>query len=263
MLAANPMPSKNKFKAALAARRPQYGLVLGTGDPSVLEIIAGAGFDWLLLDGEHSAREMAALPQQLALIAASGASAALRPGSLDKAACGLCLDIGVQTLVAPLVESVSQAHGLVASTRFPPAGTRGVGTALARAAGWGRDADFLRGSAAELCIVAQIESAAGVHCAGEIARVDGIDALLIGPSDLAASLGHLGQPSHPEVEAQIAEAVAAALSGGKAAGIFVRDPDAAARYLRLGCSFFIVGVDMAVMAGAFDALRAGYAARPD
>jgi 4-hydroxy-2-oxoheptanedioate aldolase len=156
--------------------------------------------------------------------------------------------------VAPLVESARQARALVASTRFPPAGTRGVGTALARAARWGRDADFLHGSAAQLCVVAQIESAAGVRCAGEIAGVDGVDALLVGPSDLAASLGHLGQPLHPEV---------AALAAGKAAGIFVRDPAAAARYLRMGCSFFIVGVDTAVMAGAFDALRAGYPGKPD
>jgi 4-hydroxy-2-oxoheptanedioate aldolase len=257
------MPSKNRFKEALAARRPQYGLVLGSGDPGVLEIIAGAGFDWLLLDGEHSARDMVALPRQLALIAASGASAALRPGSLDAAACGLCLDLGVQTLVAPLVESAQQARALVAATRFPPAGTRGVGTALARAAGWGRDADFLQGSAAQLCVVAQIESATGVRCAAEIAAVEGIDALLVGPSDLAASLGHLGQPAHPEVEAHAALAVAAALAAGKAAGIFVRDPAAAACYLRLGCSFFVVGVDTGVMARAFDDLRAGYPARPD
>ncbi len=254
------MPSKNKFKAALAARSPQYGLVLGTGDPYGLEIIAGAGFDWLLLDGEHTARDSAALPQQLALIAAAGASAALRPERLDGSGCGRYLDIGVQTLVAPMVESADQARALVGSTRFPPAGVRGVGTALARAAAWGRDADFLAGSADEICIVAQIESAAGVRAVGEIAAVEGIDAVLLGPSDLAASLGHLGQPSHPVVEARMAEAVAGTLAAGKAAGTFVRDPAAAARYMRLGCSFFIVGVDTAVMAAAFDALRARYAA---
>jgi 4-hydroxy-2-oxoheptanedioate aldolase len=256
------MPLKNNFKTALAERRPQYGLVLGTGDLYGLEIIAGAGFDWLLLDAEHSARDMAALPQQVALIAAAGVSAALRPGRLDGPACGRYLDIGLQTLVAPMIESAAQAQALVAATRFPPAGGRGVGTALARAAGWGRDADFLPGSAAEICIVAQIESAAGVRAAGQIAAVDGIDAVLIGPSDLAASLGHLGQPSHPAVGAQIDLAVSSALAAGKAAGTFVREPAAAERYLRMGCSFFIVGVDTAVIAGAFDALRARYPALP-
>lgn len=255
------MASSNRFKEALATRRLQCGLVLGIDDPRCLEIIAGAGFDWLLLDGEHSPRDVGTLSQQLALIGASGASAALRPRHASGPDCGLYLDMGLQTLVAPMVETVAQARALVAATRFAPEGTRGVGTALARAAGWGRDKRFLQDAASALCIVVQIESEAGVRAASEIAAVDGVDGVLIGPSDLAASLGHLGEPSHPEVTARIDEAVARTLAAGKAAGMFVRDPATMKRYAQMGCSFFIVGVDTAVIADAFDAVRTRYAAR--
>lgn len=257
------MSSINKFKQALAERRPQYGVVLGTQDMYILQIIAGAGFDWLLLDCEHSARDMMSLPQQLALIAGIGPSAALRPESGSSPTFARLLDFGLQTLVVPMVESASQASAIVRSTRFPPVGTRGVGTALAQAAAWGRDADFLEGTSAQLCIVAQVESVAGVRAAAEIASVPGIDAVLVGPSDLAASLGHLNQPSHPVVEEHIAEVVRMTLESGKAAGMFVRDPAAAAHYMQMGCSFFIVGVDTAVVASAFDVLRGRYKKLPD
>ncbi|MGE0799048.1 MAG: aldolase/citrate lyase family protein [Lautropia sp.] len=244
---------RNPFKQALLARRLQIGLVLGLGDAYCADLVGGADFDWLLIDGEHSPTDPRHVLAQLQVLAVHRAEPAFRPsGGEAPSAMTRWLDLGVRTLVVPMVDSARQAAEWVAATRYPPTGRRGVGSALSRAAAWGRDDRHLAEADDAICVIAQIETPAGVEAAEAIARVDGIDGVLIGPSDLAATSGHRGAPDHPEVRSAITTVITRTLAAGKAAGLFVGDPEAAARYAALGCTFLIVGTDTRVLARALD-----------
>ena len=189
----------NGFKQALAARRVQIGLWLGLADPYCAEICAGAGFDWLALDAEHGPNTIRTLLSQLQAVASYPVHAVVRAAHGDPAHLKQLLDIGAQTLVVPLVESAEQARAVVRATRYPPDGIRGVGSALARASRWNRHGDYLQRADAQICVIVQAESAAALSHLGEIARVEGVDGVFLGPADLAASLGYRGEPAHPVV----------------------------------------------------------------
>lgn len=244
----------NRFKQALREGRPQIGLWLGLADAYCAEICAGAGFDWLLLDGEHAPNDLRSLLAQLQAIAAYTSQPVIRIPIGDTVLIKQTLDLGVQTLLVPMVESAEQAASLVRATRYPRAGVRGVGSALARASRWNRIPDYLRRADAEICLLAQVETVAGLENLDAIVGVEGIDGVFIGPADLAGALGHLGNPGHPEVQRVIEDGIARIRAAGKAAGILSADETLARRYLSAGCAFVAVGVDTTLLAHATQAL---------
>jgi 4-hydroxy-2-oxoheptanedioate aldolase len=246
----------NDFKRALLAGKPQIGAFLGLCDAYAAEIMAMAGFDWLLIDGEHAPNTPASVLRQLQALAPYPVPVVVRTVNHDPALIKQYLDIGVQSLLVPMVESAEQARALVCAMRYPPAGIRGVGTGLARAARWNAVQDYLAQADGQMCLIAQIESQAGLAALDEIAAVDGVDAVFIGPSDLAASLGHLGQPGHPQVQQAISSVLTRMRQIGKAAGIFCTGPAAVAGYQASGASFLAVGSDTLLLRNAADQLAA-------
>lgn len=249
---------RNAFKRALRERRFQVGLFLGLGSAVATEIVATAGFDWLLIDAEHAPNTPASVLPQLQAAAAYPVATAVRPVDHDPAAIKQYLDIGVQTLLLPLVDDAAQAAALVRAMRYPPAGIRGVGASLARASRWNAVPDYLRRAEEELCLIVQIETRSALDNLDAILAVDGVDAAFIGPADLAASLGHLGDSGHPEVRAAIEDALRRIAASGKAAGVFVGDPTLAAHYRACGASFVAVGGDSPLLRKAAVALAEGF-----
>lgn len=241
---------KNSFKAALQRREPQFGLWLGLADSYCAEICAGAGFDWLLIDGEHAPNDLRSILAQLQALAAYPVHPIVRPPVGDVHLIKQLLDIGAQTLLIPLVESAESARLLVSATRYPPAGIRGVGSALARAARWNRVPNYLEAADPEICLLVQIETRKGLEQLDAIAAVDGVDGVFIGPADLSAALGHRGDPGHPSVQAAIENGIARIRRGGKAAGIIATDEALARHYLSLQCTFVALGLDVSLLARA-------------
>ena len=237
------------FGALLAQGRPLLGLWQALATPYTAEICAGAGYDWLLFDGEHAPNTLQTLLAQLQATARFPVHAIARPPVGDPAIIKQYLDIGFETLLLPMVDSAEQAAWLVAATRFPPRGIRGVASATSRASGFGTDARYLAESADRTAVIAQIESRAGLDAVSDIAAVEGVEALFIGPADLAASLGHLGEPRHADVQHAIDHAFAAIRAAGKHAGIFALDRDDARRRIAQGFAFVSVGTDIGVLAG--------------
>jgi 4-hydroxy-2-oxoheptanedioate aldolase len=240
----------NDFKRRLLAGEVQYGIFVALVDSVAAEISAGAGFDWLMIDMEHAPNDLRTVLHQLQAIAPSGVPVAVRPPEGDPVVIKRLLDIGVQTLVIPMVESAEQARRLVDAVRYPPRGIRGVGPSMARAAQWNRIGGYLTGADEQICLVCQIESVAGVSAAAAIAAVDGVDAVFVGPSDLAASMGHIGQAGHPEVQQAVAAAIAAIRQTGAAAGVFATTVERAAEYAAEGATMIAVGTDIALFAHA-------------
>jgi 4-hydroxy-2-oxoheptanedioate aldolase len=235
---------QNTFKAALkSGQRPQIGLWLGLTDPICAEICAGAGFDWVLLDGEHSPNDVRSILSLLQAVAPHPAHPIVRPLEGDVQLIKQLLDIGAQTLLVPMVESADQAKQLVAAMRYPPHGIRGVGAALARASQWSRVTNYLHQANDQMCLLVQVETRRGLENLDAIAAVEGVDGVFIGPADLSAALGHLGKPAHPDVQSAIEDAIHRIRAAGRAAGILTTDEALARRYLSLGCAFVAVGLD--------------------
>jgi 4-hydroxy-2-oxoheptanedioate aldolase len=235
---------QNIFKLALKnTDRAQIGLWLGLPDPLCAEICAGAGFDWLLIDGEHAPNDVRSILAQLQAVAPYPAHAIVRPVSGDVQLIKQLLDIGAQTLLIPMVETADQARLMVSAMRYPPVGIRGVGAALARASQWNRVNDYLHQANDQMCLLVQVETRLGLKNLDAIAAVEGVDGVFIGPSDLSAALGHLGKPGHPDVQQAIETAIGRIRASGRAAGILTTDDAQARRYLSLGCNFVAVGLD--------------------
>ncbi|WP_323121359.1 4-hydroxy-2-oxoheptanedioate aldolase [Burkholderia alba] len=251
------MPT-NPFKAALARREAQIGLWVGLANPYCAEVVAGAGFDWLLIDGEHAPNTVPTILAQLQAVAAYPSHPVVRVPWNDPVVIKQVLDLGAQTLLVPMVQNAAEARAAVAATRYPPHGVRGVGSALARASRWNRVDGYLARANGDMAVLVQIETRAGLEQAGEIARVDGVDGVFIGPADLAADLGHLGHPGHPDVQAAIDCALATILAAGKAPGILSADEAAARRYLEAGATFVAVGVDATLLARSAERLAAQF-----
>jgi 4-hydroxy-2-oxoheptanedioate aldolase len=244
----------NTFKRAISAGQPQIGFWLGLADPYCAEICAGAGFDWLLLDAEHGPNTIQTLLAQLQAVAPYPSHPIVRATQGDTAHIKQLLDIGAQTLLVPLVETAEQAAAIVRATRYPPAGIRGVGSALARASRWNRIGDYLHTADDEICVLVQVETAAALANVEAIARTSGVDGVFIGPADLAASLGFRGNPSHPVVRDAIDKAIAGIIAAGKPAGTLSADEAVARRALAAGCTFVAVGVDTTTFARATTSL---------
>jgi 4-hydroxy-2-oxoheptanedioate aldolase len=246
----------NSFKAALRAGRVQIGLWLGLADAYASELFASTGFDWLAIDAEHSPNDPRSVLSQLQAIAPYPVQAVVRTASGDATLLKQYLDIGAQTLLIPMVESAEQAARVVAATRYPPAGIRGVGSALARAARWAQVSDYLRGCEQELCVLVQVESTAGLNNLAAIAATAGVDGVFFGPADLAASMGLLGKTADARVQDAIARGIETVRSATKAAGVLSADPSVARRYLAAGAQFVAVGIDTTLLVRAARDLRA-------
>jgi len=248
----------NLFKQALQRGTVQIGLWQALADPYAAEICAGSGFDWLLLDGEHAPNDLRSLLAALQAVAPYPVHPVVRVPQGDTALIKQVLDIGATTLLVPMVESPEQAAQLVRAMRYPPQGVRGVGSAIARSARWGRYPRYLHEANERVCLLVQVESQRALAEIDAIAAVDGVDGVFIGPSDLAASMGYLGQPAHPEVRTAIDGAIRAITRAGKAPGILCADEALARHYLALGACFVAVGVDTTLLVRATSALAAAF-----
>jgi 4-hydroxy-2-oxoheptanedioate aldolase len=245
---------ENAFKHAIAAPGAQIGLWLGLADPYAAELCAPAGFDWLLVDGEHGPNDLRSMLAVLQAVAPYASHPVVRVPHGGTALIKQVLEIGATTLLVPMVETPAQARELVRAMRYPPEGVRGVGSGLARSSRWSRYPDYLKEANQQVCLLVQVESAAALAQVDAIAAVDGVDGVFIGPADLSASMGHPGQPAHPEVRAAIEAALPRILAAGKASGILALDESLARRYIELGARFVAVGVEATMLAQATRAL---------
>ena len=254
-----PVPA-NPFKRALRAKRPQIGLWSSLASHLSVEVVAGAGFDWLLLDMEHAPNELPMVHSQLQATCGGTAHPIVRPPWNDMVVIKRLLDIGVQSLLIPYVQTEEEARNAVAFTRYPPHGVRGFATGP-RANNYGRITDYVQTYADELCVLVQVETRQGLDNLEAIAAVEGVDGVFIGPADLAAALGHAGELKHPQVQAAIEDAIRRLVAVGKPPGILTGDEQLARRYLELGCLFTAVGADLALLARGADALAARFKGR--
>ncbi len=247
------------FRDRLAgAARPLVGMWVCSGSPLVAEICAGAGFDWLLIDMEHSPNSLESVLGQLQAVAAYPSAPLVRVPIGDVVTIKRVLDIGAQNLLVPMISSVAEARAAVEAVRYPPQGRRGVGSALARSGRWNRVDGYLESADKHVSLFVQVETAAGVDAAADVASIDGIDGVFVGPSDLAASMGLLGQQTHPEVVAAVLRTFEAVRGAGKPVGVNAFDPEMAQSYLEAGVSFILVGADVALLARGSESLAASF-----
>jgi 4-hydroxy-2-oxoheptanedioate aldolase len=249
----------NRWTERIGAGRPRFGMWVASGSGYVTEICAGSGIDWVLLDQEHAPNDLRTTLEQLQVLAGyPDVDVLVRPPAADPVLVKQLLDIGAQNIIVPMIDDSAAAGKAVQATRYPPAGIRGVGSALARASRWNRISDYLVTSDATVSLTVQVETLAGLERLGDIADVDGVDAVFIGPADLAASMGKLGQPEHPDVVSTIENALATVVEHGKSAGVNAFNESVAHRYVRAGASFVLVGADVALLARGAEKLAARY-----
>lgn len=247
----------NRFKEAIRAGRQQIGLWVSLANAYSTEIVAGSGFDWLLLDGEHSPNDPITVLPQLQAAAAYDVSAIVRPAWNDRVLIKRYLDAGAQGLLIPYVQSAEEAEAAVASVRYPLRGARGV-AGTTRASRFGRIANYYRDAEKEICLLVQVETRQGLDHLEAIARVDGVDGVFIGPADLAAGLGHLGDMQHAEVQSSIRDAIGRIRACGKPAGILATDEPSTRRYIEWGTTFTAVGLDAMILKVETEKLAAKY-----
>jgi len=244
--------------ALAASDRPLVGMWVCSGSPLIAEVCAGSGLDWLLIDMEHAPNGLESVLAHLQAVAPYPATPLVRvPGYLPVMVKQV-LDLGAQNILMPMVDTAEQAEAAVRAVRYPPRGIRGVGSALARSARWNRVDDYLTDAERYVSLFVQIESATGVENAAAIAAVDGVDGVFVGPSDLAASMGLIGQQSHPDVVAAVVRAFAGVTAAGKPVGVNAFDPVVAESYLEAGASFILVGADVAMLARGSEELAARF-----
>jgi 4-hydroxy-2-oxoheptanedioate aldolase len=237
----------NPFKRAIKSGQTQIGLWSCLASNISIEALAGAGFDWLLIDGEHSPNELPMVLSQLQAIAGGTAHPVVRPPWNDAVRIKGLLDAGVQTFLVPYVQTEEEARQAVAATRYPPRGVRGFAGAT-RASRFGRVENYHTRCEEEMCVLVQVETRAALRNLEAIATVDGVDGVFIGPGDLSADLGHVGDLGHPEVQAVIEDAIGRIKATGNIPGILIGDEALARRYIELGCLFTAVGADIGILA---------------
>jgi 4-hydroxy-2-oxoheptanedioate aldolase len=252
----------NSFKKAIAEPGARIGLWLGLGDPYTAELCATAGFDWLLVDGEHGPNDLRSMLGTLQSVAPYPVHPVVRVPHGDAALIKQVLEIGATSLLVPMVESAEQARALVRATRYPPQGMRGVGSGLARSSRWSSYPQYLHEANERICLLVQVESVEALAQIDAIAAVEGVDGVFIGPADLSASMGHLGEPAHPDVRAAIDAAIGRILAAGKAPGVLTVDEALARHYIAIGARFVAVGVDATLLARATRALAAAFRSTP-
>ena len=249
---------KNRFKAALAEGRLQIGFWQSLGTTVTAEICAHAGFDWLLLDGEHGPNDLRSLRDQLMVVGPSKASAVVRIAGADVVAVKQVMDAGAQTILVPIVDTAEEAALMAAAMRYPPEGIRGNGAGVVRASDYGRRAGYAQAANDQACLLVQAETVTALENLDAICATEGVDGVFIGPADLATSMGHMEDPKHPEVQAAIEDALQRIRKAGKAPGILMADEALARRYIELGALFVAVGSDVAMLAQGSRALAARY-----
>jgi len=247
----------NQFKRGMQAGKPQIGLWSSLSSHYSVEVIAGSGFDWLLLDTEHSPNDLENVVTQLQAAAAYPTTPIVRPAWNDMVLIKRFLDAGVQTLLIPYVQTPEEAANAVAYTRYPLRGVRGV-AGTTRATRFGRVKDYFKRVEEELCVLVQVETQLGLDNLDAIAATDGVDGVFIGPADLSAGLGHLGNIPHPDVQKAIDAAIGRIRKAGKAPGILTPVEADARRYLEQGCLFVAVGSDVGLLARESEKLRAKF-----
>ena len=248
---------KNQFKSALKAGRAQIGLWSSLSSNYTVEVIAGAGFDWILLDSEHSPADLENLLTQLQAAAPYPTHPVVRVPWNDMVTIKRTLDVGAQSLLIPYVSSADEARSAVSYTRYPPAGVRGV-AGTTRATRFGRVKDYAKRAHEEICVLVQVETQAAVDNIEAICAVDGVDGVFIGPADLHASLGHTGEIANPKVKPLIDDAIRRIRKNGKAPGILTPSEEDARRWLDCGALFVAVGADVGILARGADALAAKF-----
>ncbi|MFT4235374.1 MAG: aldolase/citrate lyase family protein [Microbacterium sp.] len=231
---------------------PGFGAWISSGSPVIAEIMAGSGFDWLLIDMEHGSVGLSEVQQLLQVTAAYPAPVVVRVPANDEVWIKRVLDLGAETIMVPMVPTAEAAAAAVAHASYPPRGHRGVGSALARSGRWGRTTDYL--ATADPQVIVQIETPEGVDNAQAIAAVDGVAGVFIGPSDLAANMGLIGQQGHPDVVAAVERAFAGVLAAGKPVGVNAFVEASARAYVDAGASFALVGADVSLVARSAEAL---------
>lgn len=251
------MPApENRLRARLATGETLHGCWLGMGEAYVAEIAGTCGFDWLLIDGEHAPNDLRSLSAQLAVLEAGPSLPVVRLPDGNSTAIKQALDIGVQNLMIPMIETAAQAEAAVRATRYPPQGFRGVGSSLARASRFSAIGDYLTTANDQIFLILQVESKLALANLDAILAVDGVDAVFIGPSDLAADMGHLGQAGHPAVKAAVMETLRRIRAAGKVAGALTTEPAYIDECRAAGANLLGVGVDVLVYAQAMRALAA-------
>lgn len=257
----------NRFKEALAQGPAQIGLWLGLADAYSAEILAGTGYDWLLIDGEHAPNDLRSMLHQLQAIAS--AASALPPGAPaphpivrvpvgETALIKQVLDLGAQTVLVPMVDTPAQAQQLARAMRYPPDGVRGMGSPLARSSRWQAYPQYVHEANQQVCLLVQAETVEALQNLDAIAATPGVDGVFIGPADLSASMGHTGDPGHPDVQAAIQDGIARILRAGKAPGILATTEAQARQWLAAGALFVAVGVDTLLLASAAQDLLARF-----
>jgi 4-hydroxy-2-oxoheptanedioate aldolase len=243
-------------QALAAAGRPLFGMWVCSRSALVAEVCAGSGLDVLLFDAEHGPNDLGSLLPQLQAVHGYPVVPMVRPPTGDAVLLKQYLDLGVQNLLVPMIDTAEQAAAMAAAVSYPPDGVRGIGSAFARGARWGRVDGYLHNARNTISLFVQIESVDAVRNVEAILAVDGIDGIFCGPSDLAASMGLLGQQEHPDVVAAIEHCIAAANAAGKPCGVNAFNPDRARQYAAAGARFVLVGADVSILTRESDRLAA-------
>jgi 4-hydroxy-2-oxoheptanedioate aldolase len=248
----------NSFRQALRAGQLQIGLWVGLADANAAEALAGCGYDWMLLDGEHAPNDVRSVLEQLRAVAPYPVHAVVRPVQAEVALVKQYLDIGAQTLLIPMVDTPQQAALMVRAMHYPPEGIRGVGAALARASRWNQIDNYLHHANDEMCLLVQAETPLALRNLEAIAATPGVDGVFFGPADLSAAMGWRGQAGHPAVQQALLDGIATVCRAGKAAGILMADPVLAQSYIAAGATFVAVGVDTSLLVRAARELAARF-----
>ncbi len=249
---------ENKFKKEILAGKKQYGVWNGIGHSYIAEILAGAGFDWVLVDAEHAPYDINQIVGQLQAMSRYDVSPIVRMPNADPIYIKTLLDAGVQSFIIPMVESGETAELMAKALRYPPEGIRGVGTALSRAAQWNRVNNYFKLANSQMCLITQVESVSGVEALDDILKVDGVDVVFLGPADLAASMGYLGNPGHPDVVAVVNDCLNKIVKSGKCPGVLTGSKELIASYTDKGARMLGVGIDTLLLAKATKELAAFY-----
>jgi 4-hydroxy-2-oxoheptanedioate aldolase len=241
---------RNRFKAGLASGNPQFGLWLGIPDNSAAEILAASGFDWLVVDHEHGAFDLGDILSHLQAMAPYDVAPVVRPVDADPALLKKLCDIGAQSFIVPMIDTAEQAAAVVRAVKYPPEGTRGLGTSLARAARWNTVPNYIARANDEMCVIVQAETVTAIDNLAAIVATPGVDGVFIGPSDLSASMGHAGDVSHPDVIDTVTNGLRTIRAAGKHAGLLCLDESMVAHFVESGADFVGVGVDTLLLGNA-------------
>jgi len=241
---------ENKFKTAIKAGHKQYGIWNGIPHSYAAEILAGAGFDWVLVDAEHGPFDINQIVIQLQAMSRYPVTPIVRMPNADPVYVKTLMDAGVQSFIIPMIENGETAELMAKALKYPPEGFRGVGTALARAAQWNRVNNYFQLANDQMCLITQVESIKGVEALDDILAIKGVDVVFMGPADLAGTMGHLGNPGHPDVKALVNDCLKRIVDAGKVPGVLTSSKELIADYTEKGAKMIGVGLDTIILAKA-------------